>query len=80
MSSVEIERICNGVDNILETAAIGVPTPGGGPERLVIAVVLKDPATSPDFNTLAASFNSSLQKTLNPLYKVCMLDKHNCPD
>ncbi|KAI9072754.1 hypothetical protein K1719_045288 [Acacia pycnantha] len=44
VSSVEIERICNGVDsNILETAAIGVPPAGGGPEQLVIAVVFKNP-------------------------------------
>ena len=43
VSSVEIERICNAADNsVLETAAIGVPSSGGGPEQLVIAVVSKD--------------------------------------
>lgn len=72
VSSVEIERICNAVDDsILETAAIGVPPPGGGPERLVIAVVFKDPGSSPtNLNTLVQSFNSALQKKLNPLFKV----------
>ncbi|KAL0396145.1 UNVERIFIED_CONTAM: putative acyl-activating enzyme 17, peroxisomal [Sesamum calycinum] len=44
VSSVEIERICNSVDaGVLETAAVGVPPAGGGPERLVIAVVFKNP-------------------------------------
>ncbi|CAI9113443.1 OLC1v1014047C2 [Oldenlandia corymbosa var. corymbosa] len=73
VSSVEIERICNAVDsNILETAAVGVPPPGGGPERLTIAVVFKDSSSSAttDLNTLMQSFNSALQKKLNPLFKV----------
>ncbi|KAM7475410.1 hypothetical protein LguiB_022653 [Lonicera macranthoides] len=72
VSSVEIERICNVVDNtILETAAIGVPPPGGGPERLVIAVVFRDPNDStPDLTKLRVSLNSALQNKLNPLFKV----------
>ncbi|KAK6153506.1 hypothetical protein DH2020_013145 [Rehmannia glutinosa] len=72
VSSVEIERICNSVNTcILETAAVGVPPPGGGPERLVVAVVFKD-TDKPilDLSNLAASFNSALQKKLNPLFKV----------
>lgn len=60
--------------DILETAAIGVPPPGGGPERLAVAVVLKDPDTPLlDLSNLAASFNSALQKKLNPLFKVWCL-------
>ncbi|GFP84519.1 probable acyl-activating enzyme 17 peroxisomal [Phtheirospermum japonicum] len=72
VSSVEIERICNSADTrILETAAVGVPPPGGGPERLVVAVVFKDTdKTSSDLSILATSFNSALQKYLNPLFKV----------
>ncbi|XP_008453341.1 probable acyl-activating enzyme 17, peroxisomal [Cucumis melo] len=72
VSSVEIERICNTVDNsILETAAIGVPPQGGGPERLVIAVVFKNPSeTSLDLDQLKQSFNSAIQKNLNPLFRV----------
>lgn len=72
VSSVEIERICNAIDtSILETAAIGVPPAGGGPEQLVIAVVFKssDNQTA-DTNQLRASFNSAVQKKLNPLFKV----------
>ncbi|KAI9088468.1 hypothetical protein K1719_029917 [Acacia pycnantha] len=76
VSSVEIERICNGVDsNILETAAIGVPPAGGGPEQLVIAVVFKNPnKLSLDPHQLRLSFNSALQKTLNPLFKVSRVE------
>ncbi|XP_052181319.1 probable acyl-activating enzyme 17, peroxisomal [Diospyros lotus] len=72
VSSVEIERICNAADNnILETAAIGLPPRGGGPESLVIAVVFKDSSDSVrDLNRLRASFNSALQSKLNPLFKV----------
>lgn len=74
VSSVEIERICNSVDsNILETAAVGVPPPGGGPERLVIAVVFKDSDNNPPLEvlgSLASSFNLALQRKLNPLFKV----------
>ncbi|KAI4344026.1 hypothetical protein L6164_011303 [Bauhinia variegata] len=73
VSSVEIERICNGVDsNILETAAIGVPPPGGGPEQLVVAVVFKN-SNGRDLNQLRISFNSALQKTLNPLFRVSLV-------
>ncbi|KAJ4960648.1 hypothetical protein NE237_020558 [Protea cynaroides] len=72
VSSIEIERICNGADDsVLETAAFGVPPLGGGPEQLVIAVVFKDlNNATPNLDQLKLSFNSLLQKRLNPLFKV----------
>lgn len=72
VSSIEIERICNRVDdNVIETAAIGVPPSGGGPEQLVIAVVFKDPRVSEaNLDLLKMAFNSSLQQKLNPLFRV----------
>lgn len=72
VSSVEIEQVCNKVDDsILETAAIGVTPVGGGPERLVIVVVFKDAnGPKPELNKLKSSLNSALQKNLNPLFKV----------
>ena len=74
VSSIEIERICNRAnDAILETAAIGVPPIGGGPEQLTIAVVFKDQSTQvEDLNQLKLAFNTALKK-LNPLFKVCPL-------
>ncbi|XP_056170954.1 probable acyl-activating enzyme 17, peroxisomal [Syzygium oleosum] len=69
VSSIEIERICNAVDeNILETAAIGVPPAEGGPEQLIIAAVLMEPV--PDMDKLRIAFNSAVQKRLNPLFRV----------
>ncbi|KAB1218865.1 putative acyl-activating enzyme 17, peroxisomal [Morella rubra] len=72
VSSVEIERVCNAVDNnVLETAAIGVPPPGGGPEELVIVVVFKDSdSMKTELNQLKISFNSAVQTKLNPLFRV----------
>lgn len=78
MSSIEIERICNDVHStVLETAAFGVPPVGGGPEQLVLAVVYKDPNNGPDsIDHLKMSFNSALQKKLNPLFKVLKFYLH----
>lgn len=72
VGSIEIERVCNSVDdNVLETAAIGVPPPSGGPEQLVIAVVFKSAElANHDLNLLKNTFNSEIQKKLNPLFKV----------
>ncbi|KAJ0786070.1 putative acetate--CoA ligase [Helianthus annuus] len=72
VSSVEIERVCNSVDDrILETAAIGLTPAGGGPEKLVIVAVFKDANDStPELNSLKQSLNKALQKNLNPLFKV----------
>ncbi|XP_020580354.1 probable acyl-activating enzyme 17, peroxisomal [Phalaenopsis equestris] len=75
VSSVEIERICNGVDEeILETAAIGVPPAGGGPEQLFVAVVFKvENSSEESLDRLKVSFNSALQKKLNPLFRVSVV-------
>ena len=78
VSFVEIERICNAADNsVLETATIGVPPSGGGPEQLVIVVVFKDlENTTVDLNQLRISFNSAMQKKLNPLFRVLIFALH----
>lgn len=48
-----------------------MPPPDGGPERLIIAVVFKDPENTPtDLSQLRMSFNSAVQKKLNPLFRV----------
>ncbi|GFQ04980.1 probable acyl-activating enzyme 18 peroxisomal [Phtheirospermum japonicum] len=69
-SSVEIERVCNRADeSVLETAAVSVAPPNGGPEQLTIFVVLKK-----GFNTkqdvLKMKFSRAIQTNLNPLFKV----------
>lgn len=69
---MELERIFSGVNcDVMETAAIGVPPSGGGPEQLVVAVVLKDQSSEKDIlEKLKLEFNLALQKKLNPLFKV----------
>ncbi|KAL8484266.1 hypothetical protein ACS0TY_026812 [Phlomoides rotata] len=69
-SSVEIERVCNGADEgVLESAAISVTPPNGGPEQLSIFVVLKTGFNiKPD--ELKMKFTKAIQSNLNPLFKV----------
>eukprot|EP00850_Spirogloea_muscicola_P021530 SM000252S09082 [mRNA] locus=s252:66081:71607:- [translate_table: standard] len=70
VSSVEIERICNGAaEDILETAAIGLPPLGGGPEQLLVVAVLKEGSKAGE-SALVKAFTTALQKKLNPLFKV----------
>ena len=69
MSSAELESACNGAhEAVLETAAVGVPPPGGGPEKLHVFVVFKPPssgggapsAVAPSAKQLKMLFNKSL--------------------
>jgi len=69
-SSIEIERVCDQVDeSILETAAISITPVNGGPEQLVIFVVLKK-GFSTEPNKLKSIFSRAIQSDLNPLFKV----------
>eukprot|EP01018_Ginkgo_biloba_P021028 Gb_41827 [translate_table: standard] len=69
-SAVEIERVCNRAhEQILETAAISIPSPGGGPEQLAVVAVLKD-GPKITLDTLKVSFSKAIQSNLNPLFKV----------
>ncbi|XP_022753513.1 probable acyl-activating enzyme 18, peroxisomal isoform X2 [Durio zibethinus] len=69
-SSVEIERVCDQADeSILETAAISVAPPDGGPEQLIIFVVLKQ-GYNHQPEKLKMVFSKAIQSNLNPLFKV----------
>ncbi|KAF5735709.1 acyl-activating enzyme 18 peroxisomal isoform X1 [Tripterygium wilfordii] len=69
-SSVEIERVCDrGDEGVLETAAVSVAPPGGGPELLVIFVVLKK-GFNGEPDKLKMKFSKAIQSNLNPLFKV----------
>ena len=71
VSSVEIERVCNLVEEIKETAAIGVAGPHGGPCKLVIYVVLSSEDTeSADPAALKASMQKMIKAKLNPLFGI----------
>eukprot|EP00798_Chlamydomonas_sp_ICE-L_P028925 gene28926-32118_t len=71
ISSVEIERTVMErlTQELAEAAAVSVPTPGGGPEQLVLYLVLqvKVERSLPD---LQRACNEALRVGLNPLFKV----------
>ncbi|XP_059429512.1 probable CoA ligase CCL12 isoform X1 [Corylus avellana] len=70
ISSIEIERVCDCADeSISETAAVSVAPVYGGPEQLVIFVVLKKGFNAkPD--ELKSIFSRAIHRNLNPLFKV----------
>lgn len=74
-SAVEIERVCSKAsEHIIETAAIAVPPEGGGPDQLVMFVVLADtagPSLTADY--LKKAFTKALQAGLNPYFKVAVV-------
>lgn len=80
VSSVEIERVCNSAHvAVLETAAIGVPPSGGGPEQLLIVAVLKGEEAAPvPAEDLKKVFNATIQSKLNPLFKVYITLSQTC--
>jgi acetyl-CoA synthetase len=78
VSSVEIERVCNLVDGVSETAAIGVSPANGGPSQLILFVILKTPlpenASADELAALKASVKAKTQNAikadLNPLFHI----------
>ena len=70
VGSVELERVMNRVDGVVETAAIAVSPAGGGPSELVVYAV-----TDPDPDTLAlkARLQQRIRADLNPLFKISQL-------
>ena len=82
VGSVEIERTLNRLPSILETAAVAVPPPGGGPDRLVIFAVLKpescakqDPHLPKEGRygapeTLKREMQQAIKEHLNPLFHI----------
>ncbi|KAG2675196.1 hypothetical protein I3760_13G173500 [Carya illinoinensis] len=69
-SSIEIERVCDRADeSILETAAISIAPVNGGPEQLVVFVVLKK-GFNIEPEQLKRIFSRAIQRNLNPLFKV----------
>jgi acetyl-CoA synthetase len=67
VSSAEIERTLNQVDDVVETAAIAVNPPGGGPSLLVVFTVLKGVRAAGELKT---AMQKQLREKLNPLFKI----------
>jgi acetyl-CoA synthetase len=69
VSSLQIEEVVGGVEGVLETAAIAVPPPAGGPDMLVVYAV---PTGQTELNAadLLSSMQQAIRTKLNPLFKV----------
>ncbi|MGB5815126.1 MAG: AMP-binding protein [Thermoanaerobaculia bacterium] len=67
ISSLEIERVLVGDEAIYETAAVALPEPSGGPDRLIVFAVL---AGETDLDLLRAELNRRLATELNPLFRI----------
>ena len=73
VASVELERaVLEAVGElVLEAAAIGAPTPGGGPEQLHLFVVPRPGAAAvADEARLLSACQAAVRAQLNPLFKV----------
>uniref|UniRef100_A0A0G4ID81 AMP-dependent synthetase/ligase domain-containing protein n=1 Tax=Chromera velia CCMP2878 TaxID=1169474 RepID=A0A0G4ID81_9ALVE len=75
VASVEIERcVTDSLPEVEEAAAVAVPPVGGGPEQLVVFVVLKpghggSTLAQVDQEALRQRANKSLSRLLNPLFR-----------
>jgi acetyl-CoA synthetase len=67
VSCVQIEELLTQHTAVRELAAISVPPPGGGPEQLVVYVVLQ---AEVDLQQLQKEMQQSIKTRLNPLFKI----------
>ncbi|MEN8112851.1 MAG: AMP-binding protein [Actinomycetota bacterium] len=69
VSSAELERTVAGIGGVAEVAAIAVPPPGGGPDRLVIYAVPNE-GVEPDLAAWKAEMQQLIRSELNPLFRI----------
>jgi acetyl-CoA synthetase len=69
VACVEIERVLNSVEGVVETAAVGAPEAGGGPCRLVVFAVPR-PGSDLPAETLRAAMQGAIRDRLNPLFRL----------
>jgi acetyl-CoA synthetase len=67
VSSVELEAAMNGHPAVSETAAVAVPPPGGGADRLVVFVVTDGTHADADLRT---TLQERIRSRLNPLFRI----------
>lgn len=75
---MEIERACvERISEVMEAAAVGVPAPGGGPDRLVLFLVLQ-PGAQPGNSTarLQKDCQAAIRQHLNPLFRLQQVGAH----
>jgi acetyl-CoA synthetase len=69
VSSLQIEEVVGSVAGVHETAAIAVPPPGGGPDRLIVYAVLRE-GTTFESQPLLVAMQDTIRRQLNPLFKL----------
>jgi len=69
ISSLQIEEVVGSVAGVHETAAIAVPPPGGGPDRLIVYAVLRE-GTILETQPLLVAMQDAIRRQLNPLFKL----------
>ena len=69
ISLAELERSVAGVEGVAEVAAVAVPPPGGGPDRLVVYAV-PSPGVAPDVDRWRREMQAAIRSNLNPLFRV----------
>nr|WKN37730.1 AMP-binding protein [Tunicatimonas sp. TK19036] len=67
VSAVEIEKVLNQHDAVLETAAVAVSPPEGGPEQLVVFYVPQQEVAA---DILKSELQKMLSRQLNPLFRI----------
>ena len=68
-SAAELERVLNETPGVQETAAIAVPPPGGGPDRLIVFAV---PEAGASFEPIEVQpvMQEAIRRHLNPLFRI----------
>jgi acetyl-CoA synthetase len=69
VSSTEIERALSGLEGVVETAAVAVDPPAGGPSQLVVYAVLAS-GEPVDIEALKKEMQRAIATNLNPLFRV----------
>ena len=69
VSSAGIERVLSDVQDVVETAAIGVTSEGGGPSQLVVYTVLL-PGSGKTTEELKPAMQEAIKRDLNPLFRI----------
>ncbi|KAL4458608.1 hypothetical protein ABPG75_013473 [Micractinium tetrahymenae] len=81
VSSLELEQACiEGVEGVVEAAAVACPTPGGGPEQLHLFLVLRPGVAAASAAELQRRCREAISSKLNPLFRVqCVLVRRELP-
>lgn len=72
VAAAELERvIAAGVPCVVEVAAVAARPPGGGPDRLVLFVVMRDDGVGvPHVHAVRSACQAAVSTALNPLFRV----------